>query len=1483
MSNETLYFAALERLSSITSGSSDFEKICLKIIKFMYPDYDFEVSEGGLGTKDGGYDGHASLKKAKLACSIEKNYKRKIKSEIEKSKMNSDQFLFYLSNQIISEQEKNHIKADPINAGIDLFIFGIDVLSRKLDKYFEDNSDPELYDLLCLSFLKVGERYRRGDVKQFDISFNGNMYKKRIDIIDNNHYYNVAKTVISENPLLDYILSCCLESNLSSFNNISLCGIGYLGKSFLMKLTFNTLINEFSDKNSYFKYQFLPFIQFRELKYYSNGIIENIVKNNIEPLLIFLDGLDELNESKKIDLNNEIQNILINNNRVRFIIAGRNSSFIDFDIFSNSVKLYLEKYSDPYDMELITLIEEYNGTPIADLLPIPTYRNFVLENRISKDSRLEEFYNLLVQNNLMKDKEKRDRSNNISQRISSEKEIDTIIKEISEFCYGLFIRKMNVFTEKEIKEHIKNENHFIFVIYSAIIDYQDKDNISFISNFYFEYFISNTLLTKSKGIITNIFFTEGKIRISSIDILMLFMNCAKTGSKEIYYLIKRKMLNDDIVCILLCEFDSIINKDRYDYFISIFKEYKKEKKSIYYGRFRQIYGPLKNINNMAQRMQQLLPDSYKTNAINFLESEIMNFLQNPLKDNISSLGNAVVLLIPFIDKFWSEKEQVILKKISIPLIRFFIFDNLSNELDAILSEKFIFDWYEMYNWTESWEKKEWEEFYEEISGKTCCLLSEISDDYEYGIKNNIFTIFHHIDVIRPLLFPLLRYAMKNKFIDGYGMATIVPDMINDDYETPLIKTDDRIFVLTLLLKEFEMSLSEILDLLVFAMENKLYSQLKNSHDNPINILEEKLYNNLTLVENHHYKIFSRYYLNIDEYGYDDRLFRGEQTENIENLKEFIVCEIIDIRITKRRIRHFLHKLINFSDAERSLKYLFMIKEKMQKNIYVDVVYYIFNNKDHILGDSEFIITEYNHLFEKEILKNAEKKKLLENIKNQIELVNNNDILLMLDPNAMVNELYKINDFLQSPKMIDNERTPIGKLFSLNHEAVKNIIEYNNVEDTIPPIFSECAIKIMEDFYRGDVYDIDIIIGRLQEYLFKEDKFYIFFYWVFIARVQKNGELDIKYLLDTYPDLEHKILNSLDKDTSEKLIEESLSFFEKYNNNKWLIPFFYYYETLLNNVPPAWMQIEHILKLIVIPDPNWSKGVIISSNLNLNWLIDKFSVIKPCQLIEYGLTIIENITNRLSRLQIANYFVDYYKNNEKSILTDGILTFIINATKRLFILMDFDHEYGEFQRIAQFWTECNSNYIDCLFPKFTVNTIISAIRKNEKDFDYQYRKSVLLYCSRLATIEQKTRIIREIEENLINRELSDNENDEVNGFLASLGREKSIKLIINSYLNGKAIQNRFSFNSYPLGFIKQDNNMLNDFIELFIYSMEKNNDRRNILLQIAQEGIKQHITKKSFNALKKRVLKEIKKIKKQCGWQPEYYDEFLLKMEQFINP
>jgi hypothetical protein len=1479
MSNESLYFSALARLSSITSGSSDFEKICCILIKSMYPEYDFKIPEGGRGTQDGGYDGHDPIRRAKLACSLEKNYKAKIRSEIEKSKKNNDLELFYLSNQSIPNKEQ--IELYFANKGIKLIIFGIDGLSREIEYHFRNQNDVELYDLLQLASLKNGECYNRGDIKKIDLTYNGNLYKKRVIINDNLEYginNMYTETKISENPLLDVMLSYCLRNRIESTRNVILCGIGYLGKTLLMKITFNALINEFSVKDSYSKYQHIPYVQFYELKYYYQGLIKENIKNNIDPLFIFLDGLDELNESKRILLNSEIQNIFTNNSRVRFIISGRNASFINMEIFHFSCQLYLEKYQDPDDIDLMQLMEEYKDTPIADLLPIPTYRNFVVERRISKSSQLEEFYKLLVEDNLTKDKMRNDCSKGISQRMTSDIDINKIIAEMSEFCYGLFIAKRIVFTETELKEYLSDDSNFIFVINSSIIDYLNESNVSFISNFYYEYFVSNALLKKNKKIIIQNFFIRGKVQIPLIDIFVLFLNCAKTKSKYLYNFIIKNALKDNMVYILLCEFDSLTDGDRYKYYTSIFRNFKKENKTIYYGRFRQPYGPLKNVDNMARRMQQLLPSNYRTDGVNFLKGDITNYLQHPSKKETTSFGNAVILLIPFINDLWSTGEQIILKELSLPLIKFFMYNSLSEELKNLLSERFIFDWYKMYDWTSGWQKKEWEAFLENVSGIAYPLQSEIINNYEYRIKFDIFINYYDDDYIKPLLMPILRYSFKNNYSNGQGMASIVPEMITDDYETPMIQSDEHTYILSHLLEKIELSLSEILNLLNFAVEKNLYESIKDTFDSPIKTLEEKLYKNLISIDKKNYENFTRYYFGTDELGFDNRLFQGKQTTQIEKLREFLVNWVIAENIKKWGIGDFLKKLINFNTRDRSLEYLYLIKEKMPKGIYADVIYCIFNDPSHIINNSEFIVGEYYTLFKEEIVKKTEREKRLEFIKKEIEAVKNNDIRLMINQLEMIDELKNINNFLLDSTMMEKDETHFHKIHSLKHQ---NIIQRLSYDDAfaVPPVFSECAIRIMEDFYRSDIFDIDAIIKNLQGYSFKDENFYIYFYWVFINKTNNLDEVEIKRSVESFPVLKHKIIDSMNKDLSVKFLDKPVDFFER-DNYQWLTPFFYYYETLLGRVRPTWIQVDHIIKLIVVPGPRRA-GLIISADLSLGWFEDKFPDVSSTQIIEFGLKIIENVKNVFSRIQIIKYFINYYKLNRKNILTEKILIFIIDSTKGLFNLNFTDHLSGEFQHIGLFWSECNENYIDRLFLKFTTNMITSAIRKDEKDVDFQYRKYVLLYCAKVATNEQKIRIIHEIEEDIAGKTLSSEENNEINGFLASLGKEGSIKFIINSYLDGKAIQSRYSLNQYPLGYIQQSSEMLKRFMDLFFYSTAKSTERRNTLLHIAQNGIKQHLTRESFKIFEKKMTKAIKKIKNQSSWKSEYYEEYLLQMEQFI--
>jgi hypothetical protein len=209
----------------------------------------------------------------------------------------------------------------------------------------------------------------------------------------------------------------------------------------------------------------------------------------------------------------------------------------------------------------------------------------------------------------------------------------------------------------------------------------------------------------------------------------------------------------------------------------------------------------------------------------------------------------------------------------------------------------------------------------------------------------------------------------------------------------------------------------------------------------------------------------------------------------------------------------------------------------------------------------------------------------------------------------------------------------------------------------------------------------------------------------------------------------------------------------------------------------------------------------------------------------------------------------------------------------------EHEYGEFSHISQFWKQCEINYVDELFFSFNIDIILSARRKQKEDIDFQFRKEVLLYCCRITTPEQKERLIHDIEKDFDDKKLSEDEQYEIIIFLAALGNEESIMKIIDSYILGKPVPNRMRYDHYPLGFLEKSFRLLKRFIELYNYSMEESNERRHILLNIAQDGIKQHISKKSFWHFKCRILQKIKTYQKTNSWFAENCKEFLLQIEQ----
>jgi hypothetical protein len=346
-----------------------------------------------------------------------------------------------------------------------------------------------------------------------------------------------------------------------------------------------------------------------------------------------------------------------------------------------------------------------------------------------------------------------------------------------------------------------------------------------------------------------------------------------------------------------------------------------------------------------------------------------------------SFGNAVSLLIPFIDELWTKAEQIILKEIAIILIRFFIYNNISKKLNSILSERFIFDWYQKFEWTTEWNQNDWEQLYRDISGNYCNLLSEISEEIELKIKYNIFRISYKNN--KPLLFPLIRYFLKNKYMDGHSVASFVSETLTDDNDVPMIKIDDKIYELMRLIKKIDISISEILDILNYTIENNMYKFVKDSYNNPIKYFEEILYNNIHLVNKEDYDKFAKYYFGIYEYDFDNRLLPKNEHVLFIKLSKFLIQEIINRGFSKWNTGLFLHRRINFTDSDYSIECLNIIHKNMSEDIYKNIIYYIFNNPKHILNDNKFIINEYNLLFKDEIEKKAEKDKKIEEIKKDI--------------------------------------------------------------------------------------------------------------------------------------------------------------------------------------------------------------------------------------------------------------------------------------------------------------------------------------------------------------------------------------------------------------------------------------------------------------------------------------------------------------------
>ena len=136
--------------------------------------------------------------------------------------------------------------------------------------------------------------------------------------------------------------------------------------------------------------------------------------------------MDEISETNKIALAHKLQVTADTYKNIRFIIAGRDGGFSSeiTTALKNTKTLLLIPYNDTSDIKLSNLLKTYDDSPLSDLLFIPLFRTYFIQNQNKKINSFEEFYKLFIVNQLEKDKSTFDEAEKIPKRANAKSKIN---------------------------------------------------------------------------------------------------------------------------------------------------------------------------------------------------------------------------------------------------------------------------------------------------------------------------------------------------------------------------------------------------------------------------------------------------------------------------------------------------------------------------------------------------------------------------------------------------------------------------------------------------------------------------------------------------------------------------------------------------------------------------------------------------------------------------------------------------------------------------------------------------------------------------------------------------------------------------------------------------------------------------------------------------------------------------------------------------
>lgn len=1352
-------------------------------------------------------------------------------------------------------------------------------LEERLLSYFEKIVENKKYDNITTFFFSNIHESRLEIQRAvmscpiIDLPIFKENFEKKIDVNGN--------LIHSANPLIDYFEQLFSTTEFENVTNFYIKGIAGIGKSVELKKVYNYFVSKFSDISNYenCKFVFVPY--FWDLKNFQYDF--RLPENMCAPYIMFLDGLDELSDKKTLLLSKSLKKLKSSFSNIRFIIAGRDAAFVSGFLENESItELFLNYYIDD---SLSSLIRQYSGTFFETLIQIPFYREFVCSVDSKNICTYKQFFEIAVNNRLSKDKHNNDFSENISERDIDKSKINLYaIKEgLSRLASYLYTQDKRRFSESELKYYLTGDN-YIFALKSALFEYKSNEEIYFISNIFLEYFYARSLENKSYRKIKKDFLTStGAIKISKINILYILLNIIPNTSK-LYFNITNELQHFSQAYILLTDFISLPTETRFNSYLKIVNEFNSKKELIYYGRFHESNDIFSTISSLADKMFDLLPENKQLEAINFHIQIVENFLKFQNENDLNTFCNSVILLGFGEEKRWNEECQELLKQISISILKFFINHKLAEKVKGLLSSLVVFFWYKSYGWTKDWTVHNWKRFISEMELNTSDDFYTFLTENDYKLKRTLFIHFNDNPDIWKLLIPLTVNACLSDDIPGH--ASHVPSVLDDDFKTPVLHFDNDLFYFRDVInsQSARITVQNIIEIANQISENTTKEHTRNYETKELTEdLSKQYFEKISQISKNDIQIL---------YSIIKNVLKHNNVLDAHNLIRYIQphSDEIKLAIYSCILNGIENKEIsseNFS-LWQSMVYLLKVKDKNQEaikcllktksvstHLYKNIFFFCKrDNDDHPCKEycNEKYESEFSEDYAKEVAYNKRKTAYFEKIAE----MRKKEVKFILSPQKIILEIDRILDYLdsdQNPFKNDSERMD---LIYLNPEHTLDFYEYGlNKDSKYPEVFSEFVLKILRDASLNDdkVVDREKIKEDILSWGDLKQNFWRFFFWYY---VRKNESKKVNQFMIDYPQIVDKIKESMEVEVPSFFDLQDITIFDGGKNRIKIVPFIYYLKNLYNKKLPSFIDPQKLMMLVAFPawylteegvhttgDYKWGEHESVFDWLSILLNVNKSSV------IDYALSIYPKLNSDISKMQIVSYLCDSLVNGTLQ-SKEAISLVLKESINECSIFYKPEENISSMNYILQnFWNKYEKDVVKQIEKYVDFGTY----RNDEKNYCH---KAMADYIIKKADSEKKKNIISIIKKNEKVNKLSD---DKIH-LLAKLGDEKATIILIDQYLAGKNLNTSFYWNGPLFGIEKASNRSFKKVIELFDYSLQKSNDRRQDLHSISVNLINRNVTKKNFKKLKKSLQKIIE-YKRANNEYFEYIQNYLNEVEQKV--